>query len=69
MPLTLAAFDEELIIKRLGGSPEVRKHLENLGFHIGGTVMLVTGLNGNLIIKVKDARVAISEEMARKIYV
>ena len=69
MPLTLAPFDEELIIKRLGGSPEVRKHLENLGFHIGGTVMLVTGLNGNLIIKVKDARVAISEEMARKIFV
>lgn len=69
MPLALAPFDEELTIKRLGGNPEVRKHLEDLGFHVGCTVMLVTGLNGNLIIKVKDARVAISEEMAKKIYI
>ena len=51
------------------GSPEVKKHLEDMGFVAGGLVTVVSSLNGNVIVKVKEARVAISEEMARKIMV
>ena len=69
MPLTLANVGEENLILRVGGSPEVRKHLEDLGFVAGGTVSVVSSLGGNVIVKVKEARVAISEEMARKIMI
>lgn len=69
IPLALANIGEENIIKKVGGSPEVKKHLENLGFVVGGTVTVITALAGNVIVNVKEARVAISEEMARKIMV
>ena len=69
MPLVLAGVGEENIIKKIGGTPEVKKHLENLGFVVGGSVTIVNTLGGNLIVNVKEARVAISEEMARKIMV
>lgn len=69
MPLALANIGEENTIKRIGGSPEVKKHLENLGFVVGGSVTVITALGGNVIVNVKDARVAISEEMARKIMI
>ena len=69
MPLPLATVGEEYLIRKVGGSPEVKKHLEDLGFVAGGTATLITVLNGNVIVKVKEARVAISEEMARKIMV
>ena len=69
MPLSLAELGEENIIKRIGGTPEVKKHLENLGFVVGGTVTVVSKLDGNVIVKVKEARIAISEEMARKIMI
>ncbi|MCI7623902.1 MAG: ferrous iron transport protein A [Clostridiales bacterium] len=69
MPLPLANIGEEYLIRKVGGSPEVKKHLEDLGFVAGGTATLITVLNGNVIVKVKEARVAISEEMARKIMV
>lgn len=69
MPLALADIGEENIIKKIGGSPEVKKHLENLGFVVGGTVSIINSLGGNVIVKVKESRVAISEEMARKIMV
>ena len=69
MPLALADIGEEYTIKRIGGSAEVKKHLENLGFVVGGSVKIVTALGGNVIVNVKEARVAISEEMARKIMV
>ena len=69
MPLALANIGEENTIKKIGGSPEVKKHLENLGFVVGGSVTVITALGGNVIVNVKDARVAISEEMARKILV
>ena len=69
MPLTLADVGQEQIIHRIGGSDEVRRHLENLGFVAGGEVMLISSLGGNVIVKVKESRVAISEEMARKIMV
>ena len=69
MPLTLATVGEENIIKRIGGLPEVRQHLENLGFVVGGTVTVITTLGGNVIVNVKEARIAISKEMAQKIMV
>lgn len=69
MPLALTSIGEENTIKRIGGSPAVKKHLENLGFVVGGSVTLITSLGGNVIVNVKEARVAISEEMARKIMV
>ena len=69
MPLVLAGIGEENIIKKIGGTPEVKKHLENLGFVVGGNVTIVNTLGGNLIVNVKEARVAINEEMARKIMI
>ena len=69
MPLNLANLDEEVMIRRIGGSQVVRQHLENLGFVVGGNVTVVTSLGGNIIVNVKESRVAISEEMARKIMV
>ena len=69
MPLSLAQVGEENIIKRIGGSPEVKRHLENLGLVVGGEVNVVNTLGGNVIVNVKEARVAISKEMAVKIMV
>lgn len=69
LPLTLAQVGEDNIIKKIGGNPEVKKHIENLGFVVGGNVKIVNSLGGNVIVNVKEARVAISEEMARKIMV
>ena len=69
MPLILASEGEENIIKKIGGSPEVKKHLENLVFVVGGNVKVVTSVNGNLIVNVKEARVAISKEMAQRIMI
>ena len=69
MPLSLAQVGEENILKRIGGSPEVKRHLENLGFVVGGEVTVVNTLGGNVIVNVKEARVAISKEMALKIMV
>ncbi len=69
MPLALADIGEENIIKHIGGSPEIKKHLENLGFVVGGTVTIITSMAGNIIVNVKDTRVAINQEMARKIMV
>ena len=69
MPLTYAVAGEENIIKRIGGTPEVKKHLADLGFVVGGTVTVVNTLGGNLIVNVKDSRVAIDKQMAQKIMV
>ena len=69
IPLIYATVGEEVIIRKIGGSPEVKKHLENLGFVAGGTVTLITALNGNLIVKVKEYRLALNEELARKIMI
>ncbi len=69
MPLTLANVGEENIIKKVGGKPEIKKHLENLGFVAGGNVTVITVMGGNVIVNVKEARVAISKEMAQKIMI
>lgn len=69
MPLTLASVGEQNVIKRIGGQPEVKKHLENLGFVVGGNVTVISMIGGNLIVNVKEARVAVSREMAQKIMI
>ena len=69
MPLCLADRGEENTIQKIGGSPEVKKHLEDLGFVVGAAVTVINSLGGNVIVNVKDSRVAISEEMARRIMV
>ena len=69
IPLSYANPGEESVIRKIGGNPEVKKHLENLGFVVGGTATVITSLNGNVIVKVKESRVAIDEEMARKIMI
>lgn len=69
MPLSVLGDGNDGIIRKIGGKPEVRKHLENLGFIVGDTVTVITEQNGNIIVKVKEARIAISKEMAMKIYV
>ena len=69
MPLILANVGESNIIKKICGSPKVRKHLENLGFVVGGSVSIITELGGNIIVNVKEARIAVSREMASKIMI
>ena len=69
MPLTFADVVEDNIIKRIGGTPEVKKHLENLGFVVGGNVKVVNRMGNNIIVNVKESRIAISEGMANKIMV
>lgn len=69
MPLSLANIGEENMIKKVGGKPEIKKHLENLGFIAGGYVTIISTLGGNIIVNVKETRVAISSEMASKIIV
>ena len=69
MPLTLVDVDEDNIIKKIGGKPEVKKHLENLGFFVGGHVKIISKLGGNVIVNVKETRVAISNELAQKIMI
>lgn len=69
MPLTLADINEVNVIKKVGGLPETKKHLENLGFVVGGDVKVISAIGGNVIVQVKESRVAISKEMAMKIMV
>jgi len=67
MPLTLARVGEENLIKKIGGKTETRQFLENLGFVVGGSVTVVAEIGGNVIVNVKDSRVAVNREMADKI--
>lgn len=69
MPLSLAVVGEENIIRKIGGSPEVKQHLADMGFVVGGDATLVAVVNDNVIVKVKETRVGISKELAQKIMV
>ena len=69
IPLSLAEPGKEQVIKRVGGNAEVRQHLENMGFVVGGTVTVLSVLKGNVIVKVKESRIAIDDGLARKIMV
>ena len=69
MPLTMAQIGAVNIVKRVGGKDEVRKFLETLGFVEGSEVVLLSQNKGNVIVKVKESRIAISKEMANKIMI
>lgn len=69
MPLTLVKVGEKNIIRKIGGKQEVRAYLEKLGFIVGGSVTVVSAIGGNVIVNVKDSRIAVSSEMVQKIMV
>ena len=69
MPLLSATIGETYIIRRLGGTPEVKKHLEDLSFAVGGKITVISEMGGNLIVNVKETRVAVSRELAMKIMI
>ena len=69
IPLILADPGDEATIKRVGGNPEMKKHLEDMGFTVGGAITVMNTIGGNLLVKIKESRVAISKEMASKIMV
>ena len=69
MPLTLAEVGEENVIKKIGGKQDVKAHLENLGFVVGVAVTVINTIGGNVIVNVKESRIAISKEMAQKIMI
>ena len=69
LPITMASQGEPMTIKKIGGKQETKKFLETLGFVVGGTVTVVSEINGNMIVNVKDSRVAIGKDMANKIMV
>ena len=69
LPLTMASQGEPMTIKKIGGKQETKKFLETLGFVVGGTVTVVSEINGNMIVNVKDSRVAIGKDMANKVMV
>ena len=69
MPLIMADTGEENIIRRVGGSPDMKKHLEDMGSVAGGAVTVLNTIGGNLIVKVNESRVAVSREMAAKIMI
>lgn len=69
MPLTYVPVGEESLIRKVGGNPELKKHLESLGFVAGSSVTVINELGGNIIVNVKDSRIAISREMAQRIMI
>lgn len=69
MPLTFANPQQEYIIKKIGGSARTRRHLEDLGLCTGSAVKVISGSGENVIVHVKDSRLALSGEMARRIIV
>lgn len=69
MPLYMAQIGEEYLVKKIGGLEETKHHLKNLGFVAGAQVSVVAVMSGNLIVQIKDARVAISREQAAKIII
>lgn len=69
MPLTMVKAGEPNVIRKIGGKVETKRFLENLGFVTGGVVTVVSEMGGNMIVNVKDSRVAIGKDMANKIMV
>lgn len=69
MPLNYAKPGESYTILKVGGKPDVKKHLEDLGFHVGETISIISTISGNLIVNVKDSRVAIDRQLAGKIMI
>ena len=69
IPLSFANKGEDLVVKKVGGNDEVKRHLENLGIVPGSSIAVISELNGNLIVRVKESRIAINEELAKRIMI
>lgn len=69
MPLTMSTLGKKEVIKKINGKDETKRFLENLGFVSGGEVTVISHMSGNLIVNIRDARVAIGRDMANKIMV
>ena len=69
MPLTMASIGETNTIRKVGGNEETKRFLENLGFVAGAEITVVSAIGGNVIVNIKDSRVAINQHMARHIMV
>ena len=69
MPLSMVSAGEENVIKMVGGKEDTRRFLENLGFVAGGTVTVISEFDGNMIVNIKDSRVAIGKDMANRIII
>ena len=69
MPLTMATMGEVNKIVKVGGNEETRRFLENLGFVAGTEITVVSSIGGNLIVNVKDSRIAVNGDMARHIVI
>ena len=69
MPLTMASLGETNTIRKVGGNEETKRFLENLGFVSGAEITVVSAIGGNVIVNIKDSRVAINQDMARHIMV
>ena len=69
MPLQLADLEKEYEIIRLGGSPDVKQHLADMGFHVGAKVMVVSRSGSSVVVSIKGVRVAVGKELANKIFV
>lgn len=69
MPLTLAALGAEHIILRIGGNPQVKQHLKDLGFVPGGRVTVISAIGGNVIVNVKESRIALDRALANNIMI
>ena len=69
MPLSMVNLGQSSVIRKVGGKEEIRRFLENLGFVVGGEVTVVSETGGNMIVNIKDSRIAIGKDMANKIIV
>ena len=69
LPLTYAQINEENVIKKVGGKPDMKKHLEDMGFVTGAIIKVISEVNGNLIVNVKDSKVALDKQLASKIII
>ena len=69
LPLTYANVNEMNVIRKVGGNPEIKKHLEDMGFVAGAVITVVSAINGNLIVNVKDSKVALDKQLAGKIMI
>ena len=69
VPLIFASIDEENVIQRITGNQEVKQHLQDLGFVVGEKVKIINSINGNLIVSVKNVRIAVSKELAKKVMI
>ncbi len=69
MPLVFAKSGDSFIIKKICGNPETKKHLKNLGFIVGGEVSVINENEGDMIVNVKESRIAVSKELAQQIMV